>query len=683
MKKYLNLVKKDLKKFITFLKTYYHNNKTFVLYILISLFIMFLLRVFTTHVYLTLYPIFVDTFMIILLGSFNFFFKTHKKRFVYLLCMLSFHSLVCVIDAVYYTYYASFSSVSEISSLGQVKTVKEAFFEHLNPLQFIYFLAPIIFFIIYKKLKKNLPDIKKGKKYLRKKFWKTLLVGLIIASPSFITANRNDYSRLYKQWNRPYVVNRFGLSLYHAMDLYNFVSSNISSVFGLDNALYETQEFYKTNTDYKETNKYTGMFEGYNIIFVHMEGVQSFLFDLKFNDEYAIPNVRKLASEGMYFDNFYPQIALGTSSDTEFSILTSLLPSNSGTVFGNFYSHKYFSLMKELKKNNYYTFSMHGNDFTMWNRNNAHPFLGYDHYYFSDKYTWTEDEFLNLGINDFAFFKQSIPYLEEIEKNNPNYVGTIITLSNHSPFIFLDKYKEYDLTVDYKYYNEDKGKSERLKTDYLTGTSIGNYIISSHNADLALGEFIKMINESEYFNNTIFIFYGDHDPRLSSEQYNYFYNYNPITKDLLDESNKEYHEYNDASHTKNRSTPLIIWSKNENVRNLIKGRVSYPTSMIDVMPTIGNMLNISNPYALGHDIFNIKDDNIVVFPNGDFITKDYVYVASKDQVYDFKTNELIDKKDINKELLEKYKEYTTKRITISNDIIHYNLIKVIEKNKVN
>jgi phosphoglycerol transferase MdoB-like AlkP superfamily enzyme len=105
--------------------------------------------------------------------------------------------------------------------------------------------------------------------------------------------------------------------------------------------------------------------------------------------------------------------------------------------------------------------------------------------------------------------------------------------------------------------------------------------------------------------------------------------------------------------------------------------------MIDVMPTIGNMLNISNPYALGHDIFNIKDDNIVVFPNGDFITKDYVYVASKDQVYDFKTNELIDKKDIDKELLEKYKEYATKRITISNDIIHYNLIKVIEKNKVN
>ena len=28
--------------------------------------------------------------------------------------------------------------------------------------------------------------------------------------------------------------------------------------------------------------------------------------------------------------------------------------------------------------------------------------------------------------------------------------------------------------------------------------------------------------------------------------------------------------------------------------------------MIDIMPTIGNMLGIYNPYALGHDIFEIK-----------------------------------------------------------------------------
>ena len=82
---------------------------------------------------------------------------------------------------------------------------------------------------------------------------------------------------------------------------------------------------------FRKNNKYTNMLEGMNVVFVHMESIQSFLFDLSFNGEYVLPTTRKLASEGMYFKHFYPQISLGTSSDTEFTILTSLLPSNTGT----------------------------------------------------------------------------------------------------------------------------------------------------------------------------------------------------------------------------------------------------------------------------------------------------------------------------------------------------------------
>ena len=680
MKKYFNLLKRDIKKFFRFLKEYFHNNKMYCIYALISIILMFTIRLLTTNVYLTLYPVFVDLALIFIFGAFSFFFKTHTKRFIYLECLLTFHSIVCVIDAIYYTYYASFGSVTELGSLGQVKTVKEAFFEHLNLLQFIYLIAPFIFYFIYRKAKKKLPDIKKGKKYLRRKFWKTVGVSFLIASISFVTATNSDYSRLYKQWNRPYVVNRFGLILYHAMDVVNFVTSHITTVFGMDNALYETQDFLDNNTSYKESNKYTGMFEGHNVIFVHLESVQSFLFDLKFNDEYVIPTVRKLASEGMYFTNFYPQISLGTSSDTEFSLLTSLMPSNTGTVFTNFYDRKYVTLLKLLSDKDYYTFSMHGNDFTMWNRNNAHPNLGYQDFYFKDKYEVTEENSMNLGILDEYFFEQSMKYLEDIEKNNTNYVGTVITLSNHSPYIFLEKYKEYDLSDEYEIIDEETGEKKKERLDYLTGTTIGNYIISSHSADLALGDFIKYIEESEYFNNTIFVFYGDHDPRLASDQYNYFYNYDPTIEDLLSYDDPNYYDYNEARRIENKKTPLIIWSKNENIRNILQGEIDYPMGMIDVMPTIGNMLNVSNKYAIGYDIFNTKENNIVPFPNGDFITSEYIYDCSKDDFYDAKTKQLIDKSELNKEKIENLKEYVNNRISISNNIIHYDLINIIEKN---
>ena len=34
--------------------------------------------------------------------------------------------------------------------------------------------------------------------------------------------------------------------------------------------------------------------------------------------------------------------------------------------------------------------------------------------------------------------------------------------------------------------------------------------------------------------------------------------------------------------------------------------------MYDVMPTLGNMFGFYNKYALGHDIFDIKYDNIEI-----------------------------------------------------------------------
>lgn len=669
-------IKKLLKKIKSFIKNYIKNNYLFCYFIILNLIMTLVLRVFTTRKILTLYPIFVDLGLIILLGCFNFFFKKERKRYIYLQSVTCFTTLICIINNIYYTFYASFASISELSSFGQTKNVTGSIFEKISLIQFIYILAPIIFYYIYRRIKKKKYSFNTNQSYLKKKVKKTAIVALCFIALSFITAQKQDYSRLYKQWNRPYVVNRFGVILYQLMDLVNFSTSNITTIFGMDNALLETQEFYKSNNNFKQSNKYTDMFSGYNIVFVHMESIQSFLIDLKFNGIDVLPTVKKLINEGMYFSNFYPQISVGTSSDTEFTLLSSLLPSNTGIVFTNYANRNYVTLPKLLNEKGYYTFSMHGNDFTMWDRNKAHPSLGYKNFYYKDKYTFTEDETINLGISDDAFFKQSITYLEQIEKENPNYMGTVITLSNHSPFIFLDKYQPYDLSINYKTYNLDTKRYENKKYDYLTGSTIGNYIISSHSADLALGQFIDDINNSDYFNNTIFVFYGDHDPRLSMDQYNYFYNYDPTTGELLDEDNPNYYDYNDSIHLLNKKTPLIIWSKNESVRELIKGEITYPMGMIDVLPTIGNMIGIKNKYALGHDIFNIKNKNIVVFPNGSHITNNYLYDCSNDEIYPLKQNTTIKEKDINYS-----KEYSDKQISISNNIIKYDLIEIIEKNK--
>ena len=670
-------IKKKLKKIINKIKNYIKENKLFSIYVLISLIMTFVVRLLTTKEIFNYEPLITDLGLIIILGSFSFLIKKEKRKYIYLQIFLTIFAIICIINDIYYSFYTSFASITELSSLGQAKTVAGSFFERLTLSQFIYLIMPFFFYFYYnKKNKKKLSLF--DKENTKKNFKKTIMAGFVFIFLSLLTAEGQDYSRLYKQWNRTYIVDRFGIITYQTSDLISSVTSKLTTVFGFENALIKMDEFYNKQNNTNENNKYTGIFDGYNIVFVHMESIQNFLIDLEFNGQKVLPTTNKLIDEGLYFSNFYPEISTGTSSDTEFTLLSSLLPTRIGIVFTKYYNRDYITIPKLLNKKGYYTFSMHGNDFTMWNRNNAHPSLGYKNFYFKDKYQINEENSFNLGIKDNDFFKQSIPYLEKIEKENTNYMGTIITLSNHSPYIYLDDYQQFDLSKKYTSFNYKNNKYETKNIDFLTGTTIGNYIISSHSADLDLGILIDEINNSECFNNTIFVFYGDHDARLSKEQFNYYYNYDPIKQDLLDENDPNYYDYNDYEHYLNKKTPLIIWSKNEQVRNLIKGEITYPMGMIDVMPTIGNMIGIKNNYALGNDIFITKENNIVPFPDGDYVTNTYYYSSSKDESYVISKNSTI-----SDDTLEKGINYTEERIEISNNIIIHDLIKQREMYKKN
>jgi hypothetical protein len=95
------------------------------------------------------------------------------------------------------------------------------------------------------------------------------------------------------------------------------------------------------------------------------------------------------------------------------------------------------------------------------------------------------------------------------------------------------------------------------------------------------------------------------------------------------------------------------------------------------MPTLGNMLGVSNPYALGNDIFNVSE-NVVVFPSGNFITNKLYYNSSTEEYrqIDINTNISID-------YIDNYIERADLLNKISNDIISFDLIKQYEQSKEN
>ena len=182
---------------------------------------------------------------------------------------------------------------------------------------------------------------------------------------------------------------RFGIYSYHVNDLIKSIEPKVVALFGYDNALKQFKEYYTLEKP-QIKNEYTNIFQGKNIIAIHAESIQNFVIGMKFNGIEVTPNLNKLAANGIYFDNFYTQVSVGTSSDTEFTLNTSLMPANIGTAFGNYFDKEYVSIPKLLKEKGYYTFAMHGNNADYWNRRVMHANLGYDRLYGKSDYNIDE-----------------------------------------------------------------------------------------------------------------------------------------------------------------------------------------------------------------------------------------------------------------------------------------------------
>ena len=477
-----------------------------------------------------------------------------------------------------------------------------------------------------------------------------VLVILIVFLSSLKTV---DYGRLNSQWNREYLVSRFGVYLYQINDMVKSIEPKMATLFGKDKAYKEINEFYEDRGNLRQKNKYTDIFKGKNVIAVHAESMQRAVVDLKINGREVTPNLNKLKDNSIYFDNFYSQVSFGTSSDTEFTLATSLLPVSSGTVFINYSDRDYRSFYQLLKKEDYYVFSMHANTGDFWNRNRMHQNLGYDKFY--DKSTYNIDEEIGFGLSDRSFITQSVEKIKEINKEHKKFFGTLITLSNHTPFDYNELFGDFPVTktVDGKEY------------PYMKDTKLGNYFVSAHYADQQLGLLVELLEKEGIMDDTVLVIYGDHDARLSTSQWNRFYNYDYKTDGILDKEDPNYKELDYYWQEINRRVPAIIYTNDKSLQDKYNKKINTAMGMYNLMPTLGNMLGVYNKYALGEDIMN-KKDNLVPFPNGNYVTN-YVYYNDNKEEY-----KLLTDNPLSEDYIKENKRTTRKYIDISNDIIIYN-----------
>ena len=458
---------------------------------------------------------------------------------------------------------------------------------------------------------------------------------------------------------------RFGIYIYQANDLIISVQPKINSMFGYDKAHKGFVEYFAEERP-MSNNQYTNMYAGKNVIAIHAESMMTNAMYLTFNGQEVTPNLNKIARSGLFFSNFYSQVSVGTSSDSELTYNTTLMPTKSGTAFVSYSDKTYISTPKLLGEKGYYTFSMHANTAAFWNRQTMHKSLGYDRFYSKVDYEINKENVIGLGLADKSFFQQSVQKLKKIDAEHDNWYGVLIMLTNHTPFSDIDKYGEFPVDIVETVINE-QGIEEQITHPYMEGTKLGNYFKSLHYADAALGEFVTELEANGLLEDTIIVIYGDHDARLSRKEYEKLYNYNFDTKQFIDEDDENYRKYDSYQYELGRKVPFIIWSKDMESKGINK-EISNVMGMYDVMPTLGNMLGFNNKYALGHDIFEIGENNIVVFPNGNWVTNKMYYNSQK-AAYLSLSEQVITEEEISKN-----SEYANKLLDVSNNIIVFDLL---------
>ncbi|MBQ2873643.1 MAG: LTA synthase family protein [Bacilli bacterium] len=626
-----------------------------LLFYIVSNFInSILLRLFTTGSF-QIRALFFDLGFVILFTAFSFLIKKNKKKTYYVITSILMVA-ICVINSIYYNYYSSFVSVSLLATSVFVQDFGDVIVEFALDFKdwiYIWQLIGLILIIIkYSDREKN----------VKRSFTKVTILSIILVGIGSAMPPYNSWSRFIKLWNRVAVVNSFGVYTYQVDDLFQSLKPTLNNMFGYDNALKKVTEYYDENRKEQSINKYTGIFEGKNVIAIHAESLQTFAIGLTFNGEEVTPNINKLIKESLYFDNFYAQVGVGTSSDSEFTYATSLLPANSGTVFVNYFDNKFVTMQNLLNNKGYYVFSMHGNVGDFWNRDVMHQNMGYDKYF--SKSSFVIDEEYGLGLSDESFFSQVVPMIKDIEDNiGEPYYGTLITLTNHTPWDDADEYSDLNLTKTIEI------DGEMVTRDYLEGKVLGRYIKSINYMDQAIGNFLEDMEENGLLDDTVIVIYGDHDARISKGNYDYMYNYDPVTDSVLKPGDEWYTEFNDYDYELSKKVPLIIWSSDmEEVKT-----ISVPMGMIDVMPTLGNMLNVYNKYALGKDIMNITDnENVVVFKDGSYVTSKIYYSARNNEAY------AISNGIISEDYISINSEYANTILDISNDVIIYDLLKELK-----
>lgn len=496
------------------------------------------------------------------------------KQIVFLIAYNIFYSLMLVADLWYYRVNKDVYGLKNILFPETFNVMKGSLI-NFNVIDLI-FIIDIIFvlaWIVFKRVK-NYENRSIGK------FSFTIRYSIIVILLSYIAldiiglGNWCD-SIVDSGWYYKMSANSPGPMGYHIIEAgKSLIKKELTSKEKDDS---EINEWIAKNDENITNNEYNGIAKGKNVIFLQIESLENFVINKSTNGQEITPFLNKMASQGLYFNNFYEQNNAGNSIDCDFMVNTSVFPLGDKITALNYGVNTYKnSLPRILSRNGYTTISTHAEAVGEFNWSEIHRnSFGVEKLWSIDDYIY--EECVGYGLSDRSFLSQ---IAKKVEDENKPFFIQVPTLSSHGPFNIDNKYRELNLPIE-------------IDESYL-----GGYFESVHYMDKQVEMFFKMLEKEGLLDDTIIVLYGDHTGVHK------YYNDSIQLLSYEDDWWKE----------EDHKIPLIIYSKGMNPKT-----IEAHGGQVDILPTICYLLGIDKEEyintSMGRNLVNTNRDATIIKGN--------------------------------------------------------------------
>lgn len=322
----------------------------------------------------------------------------------------------------------------------------------------------------------------------------------------------------------------------------------------------------------QKSNDFTGIFEGKNVIFLQLEGMDSWLLTPE-----DTPTLYGMLDNSIEFTQHYSYYNGGGSTfNSELAVNTGFITpityyQNAYTFSSNAYP---YSLPRLFKAEGYAVNAFHMNTGEYYSRKLNYINWGYDQYYgLLDVATYNDNTYeldreliLNPTFRE-ALFGQDGPFMHYL-----------ITFTPHTPFHV--KHGKGKLLATERYGSEipPHGEEETARL-YASET------------DYMVRLLLEGLEECGHLDDTVIVVFADH----------YLYTLNDKT--ILE-------KYKQAENNLINHTPFFIWSS-----GMGPVKIDKVNSQIDILPTVLNMFGIDglSNYTIGRDIMDEDYKGYVFF----------------------------------------------------------------------